>query len=152
MNERRIQKRNVKTILNYHDYLEMKTFFNFDDEIRESLSDLKPNDDVTELLRLIADQYENDYDDVLKEKINKNRIIRRLLAVGRDFKINDDVSLENRRAVVNILHEVKENWLYRELSARDMNRIANTNYSELYLIIEEMIKKYNRELFTNEDK
>ena len=142
MNERRIQKRNVKTILNYHDYLEMKTFFNFDDEIREALSDLKPNDDVTELLRLIADQYENDYDDVLKEKINKNRIIRRLLAVGRDFKINDDVSLENRRAVVNILHEVKENWLYKELSARDMNRIANTNYSELYLIIEEMIKKY----------
>lgn len=147
MNERRIQKRNVKTILNYHDYLEMKTFFNFDDEIREALSDLKPNDDVTELLRLIADQYENDYDDVLKEKINKNRIIRRLLAVGRDFKINDDVSLENRRAVVNILHEVKENWLYKELSARDMNRIANTNYSELYLIIEEMIKKYNRKLF-----
>ena len=75
-----------------------------------------------------------------------------MLAVGRDFKINDDVSLENRRAVVNILHEVKENWLYKELSARDMNRIANTNYSELYLIIEEMIKKYNRELFTNEDK
>jgi hypothetical protein len=152
MNERRIQKRNVKTILNYHDYLEMKTFFNFDDEIREALKNLKPNDDVTELLRLIADQYENDYDDVLKEKINKNRIIRRLLAVGRDFKINDGVSLENRRAVVNILHEVNENWLYRQLSAMDMNRIANTNYSELYLIIEEMIKKYNRKSFTNEDK